>query len=182
MRKNILFGFALFLFALSFYAGNISAQDNKNNKDEDRLKQQPEILINADLEKVSAVIIKGMTEDKYDLEKENNHQLVFRKRIGGATGFMAGMLAGRDAENPHQIITFVMVKEGDGTLVSARAATLYPNKNNEGIPRSVDNKKSEKSFGGIWTRLKNWRRRSKKKLPPRAAKTQLNKIEIFGAF
>ncbi|MGI8470519.1 MAG: hypothetical protein ACR2N3_18940 [Pyrinomonadaceae bacterium] len=148
MKTKNTFGLILFLLALGFCAANTSAQDDK--KDEERLKQQPEILINADLEKTSAVIIKGMTEAKYDLEKEDNHQLVFRKKIGGATGFMAGVLAGRDAQNPHQLITFVMVKQDGGTLVSARAAILYPNSNNQGIPRNVDTKKVRKE---LWANL-----------------------------
>ena len=132
----------------------------QENKDSDRSKQQPEILVNADMEKVSSVIVKGMIEAGYALDKENKYQLVFRKKIGGATGFMAGVLAGRDTENPHQIITFVMVKEDDGTLVSARAAILYPNKNNEGIPKNVDSKKVRKE---LWANLDEIKEQAEKK-------------------
>lgn len=158
MKNKNIFRLILFLLALGWCAANTPAQDSK--KDEDRLKQQPEILINADLEKVSAVIIKGMTEAKYDLEKEDKHQLVFRKKIGGTGGFMAGVLVGRDTENPHQIITFVMVKQDGGTLVSERAAILYPNSNNQGIPRNVDNKKVRKE---LWKNLDEIKELAEKK-------------------
>lgn len=147
MLSKKLVGLTMLLMMLGLCGIFVDAQESG---DKERLNQQPEILVNADLEKVNAVIIKGMTEAKYDLEKEDKHQLVFRKKIGGATGFMAGVLAGRDTENPHQIITFVMVKQDNGTLVSARAAILYPNKNNEGIPRNVDTKKVRKE---LWANL-----------------------------
>lgn len=126
------------------------AQDGEKENN-DRLKQQPEIKVNADAEQVSAVIIKKMIADKYDLEKEDKHQLVFRKKINsGAAGFMIGVLAGKETDNPQEIITYILVKEGDGTLVSARAAILYPNKNNQPIPRNVDNKKVRKV---LWRNL-----------------------------
>lgn len=137
----------MLIFVLCLCFTTAFSQENKNG---DRTKQQPELLVNANMEKVSSVIVKGMIEAGYTLDKEDKHQLVFRKKVGGATGFMAGVLAGRDTENPHQIITFVMVKEDDGTLVSARAAILYPNKNNEGIPRNVDSKKVRKE---LWSNL-----------------------------
>lgn len=139
----------LFLL-MCLFAGSVMAQESKFEKDEDRLKQQPEILINADAEKVSAVIIKAMFDAKYNLEKEGKYQLEFRKRVGGASGAVSGILFGRDMENPHEIITYILIKEGDAVRVSVRAAILYPNKNNDGIPRNVDNKKIRKI---LWKNL-----------------------------
>lgn len=156
MNKRLFqFSMPIFIFCLCF-----TTALSQENKDGDRLKQKPELLVNADMEKVSSVIVKGMIEAGYTLDKEDKHQLVFRKKVGGATGFMAGVLAGRDTENPHQIITFVMVKEDDGTLVSARAAILYPNRNNEGIPRNVDTKKVRKE---LWSNLDEIKEQAEKK-------------------
>ena len=53
-----------------------------------------------------------------------------------------------------------MVKEDDGTLVSARAAILYPNKNNEGIPKNVDSKKVRKE---LWANLDEIKEQAEKK-------------------
>jgi hypothetical protein len=157
--KKVASHMALLLLLCLVSINQFLAQENKNEK-EDRLKRQPEMLINADAEKVAGIIVKGMTEAKYNLEKEGKYQLVFRKKIGGASGFFAGALMGRDAENPHEIITFVLVKEGDATLVSATAAILYPNKNNEGIPRNVDNKKTRKE---LWKNLDTIKELAEKK-------------------
>ena len=83
----------------------ISAQENKDKKreQEERLKKQPEMLINADAEKIGGIIVKSMIQAGYTLDKEDKYQLVFRKKVGGASGFLAGTLVGRDMENPHQL-------------------------------------------------------------------------------
>lgn len=130
----------------------ISAQENKDKKreQEERLKKQPEMLINADAEKIGGIIVKSMIQAGYTLDKEDKYQLVFRKKVGGASGFLAGTLVGRDMENPHQLITFILVKQESQTLVSAKAAILYPDKNNQGIPRNVDSKKVRKE---LWANL-----------------------------
>lgn len=156
MKKKI-YELWITMFILCLCFTTASAQ---KDKDKEREKQQPELLVNADMEKVSSVIIKGMTEAGYDLEEEGKHKLVFRKKVSGATGFLAGMLAGRDAQNPHQLLTFVLVKEDEGTLISASASILYPNKNNEGIPRKVDNKKIRKQ---LWANLDDIKELSEKK-------------------
>ena len=72
-------GFLMPIFLLCLCFTTALAQENK---DSDRAKQQPELLVNADMEKVSSVIVKGMIEAGYNLDKESKYQLVFRKKVG----------------------------------------------------------------------------------------------------
>ncbi|HYX28479.1 MAG TPA: hypothetical protein VE863_07925 [Pyrinomonadaceae bacterium] len=152
---------ALLILACVTSSFSVLGQEKKpTSDDKDRLKNQPELLINADIEKVRSVIIQGMLESKYTLDKEAEHQLVFRKEIKGGTGFAAGLLLGSDQQNPHQIITFIMTKQDAGVLVAERVAILYPDRKGQGMPRDVDSKKIRRE---LWANLDEIKEKSEKK-------------------
>lgn len=119
--------------------GSEKKDDKKEKKDEP--DKFPEIVINADVEVIRGQAIRDLIKEGFTLERETASQLVFNKKIGGAGGFMAGMLVGRDQQNPRHIVTFIFAKGETGVLTSIQNAILYPDKNGQGIPRNVDSKK-----------------------------------------
>lgn len=101
--------------------------------------ETPEITINTDIDKLKAAIVQRFTRENYDLDKDQPSQLVFSKNVGGAGGFLAGVLGGKEQSDARQVITFVMTKLENKILLMAKAQILYPN--NAGKRRNVDGKK-----------------------------------------
>lgn len=117
--------------------------------------ETPEITINADIDKVRAVIVRRFTREKFNLDKDQTSQLVFSKEVGGAGGFMAGVLVGRDQNNPRQIVTFVMTKLGNSVLLLGSAGMVYPDNQGQGNARNVDSKKVRQNLAKELLEIKN---------------------------
>jgi hypothetical protein len=134
--KKLLYSIGLLLTILCL----LGLTSSGKNKEEEN--KYPEITINAGADRIRTILIRELTREGYSLEKENEYQLVFGKEMGG----LSGLLVGRDGQNPRKFITYVLTKEDNGTLVSARASIMYPNKNGQGNSRNVDSKKVKKEL------------------------------------
>lgn len=106
----------------------------------------PEVSINADSDTVRSLLIKHMLKDKFNLEKEEPHQLVFKKEIGGVSGRMTGILLGNDNRKGHMIVSYVITGNGNNCSVMPRMEHVFPNKENQGTPYPIDDKKTKKSL------------------------------------
>jgi hypothetical protein len=106
----------------------------------------PEISINADSDTVRALLIRHMLKDKFNLEKEEPHQLVFKKEMGGVSGWTTGILLGNDSRKGHMIVSYVITGSANSCSVMPRMEHVFANKENQGTPYAIDDKKTKKSL------------------------------------
>lgn len=129
VAERIVAKMGMLILLLVFLASVGVAQTAKDKKRQ--LKEQEKAMMERDLEvaikaspdKIKALIIRAMLDQKFNPDKDSDYQLTFTGEARGANAFAYGLgrsMAGSTPEQTIEEIRFVLIPEGGGITVTAQ--------------------------------------------------------------
>ena len=130
-----------------FGVQNDNKSINRSKEDKNRL---PDVVVKGSLEQINSVLVREMSNNKFTLDKESPHELVFHKEMTGVGGFLLGNTGNRAKEQ----VTFLITTVDNVTTVQAKANALIPNRSGGWDVKDANSKGTKKNLQNILDTMK----------------------------